>query len=58
MIGLAAGRGIAAAASSVLFLLAIFLIIVTHEFNHAFIASRFGVKNRDVTLIRMVDVPR
>jgi len=67
VIGLAAGRGIAAAVSSVLFVLAIFVTIILHEFGHALIARQFGVKTRDVTLIsigglvrlkRMLDVPR
>lgn len=67
VIGLAVGRGITAAVSSVLFVLAIFVTIILHEFCHALTARYFGVKTRDVTLIsigglarleRMLDVPR
>ena len=67
VIGLAVGRGITAAVSSVLFVLAIFVTIILHEFGHALTARQFGVKTRDVTLIsigglarleRMLDVPR
>ena len=39
--GLASGRGIASAVSSVLFILAIFVTIILHELGHALTARRF-----------------
>ncbi|MBX9741732.1 MAG: site-2 protease family protein [Beijerinckiaceae bacterium] len=40
-----------AAASSVVFILALFLCVLLHEFGHIFMARRFGIATPDVTLL-------
>jgi Zn-dependent protease len=43
--------GTPAAWQGVLFILAVFLCVVLHEFGHVFAARRFGIKTPDITLL-------
>ena len=44
------GRGVFAAASAVLFVLAIFGCVLLHELGHALAAAQFQIRTRDITL--------
>lgn len=44
------GHGLSQAFSGVLFVFALFLCVVLHEFGHALVARRFGVTTKDITL--------
>ena len=46
-----AGGSLVAGLSSVSFLGAIFLCVLLHEFGHALMARRYGIKTRDITLL-------
>jgi Zn-dependent protease len=56
--GFMAGQGLTAMVRGTLLILAIFTMVVLHEFGHALTARRFGVRTLDITLLPIGGIAR
>lgn len=56
--GLVAGQGLQAVLRTTFLLIAVFTTVVLHEFGHALMARRFGVRTQDITLLPIGGIAR